>query len=266
MLRGVFLPANPNKLRRDAMLDYLAVIHGEENMAVVEPTTRVRAGFAKASNLPHGVGTLARMFLQFKQFPFAMFTSHMGRALSLEGKQKGAYLAALGVTSTLLGAYIVQVQNVVKGKDLQDMDPSSEGGRRFWVNAFFKGGSLGIYGDFAYGTQTSQGQSPVEVLLGPVGGYVSDAAQAVVASAHGDWEHAADKAIKLAKDITPTTHLFYLRAAWDHYVFDNLQEASNPGYLQRSQQRAKARYGTEWWWEPGTPAPQRLPEMATAPK
>lgn len=262
------LPAlgDPAKAKRDAKLALLAVIHGEEQMAVVEPGTRQRAAFAKVGQMPYGAGYFATAFLQFKQFPFAVLVNHMNRALSLPGKQRGAYLAGLAVTATMLGAYVVQAQNVLKGKDMQEMDPSTEAGRKFWANAFIKGGTLGIFGDFVYGTQTQNDQSPVEVLLGPIGGYLTQAAETMVASAHGEWEEASKHAIKLARDITPTTKLFYLRAAWDHYVFDQLQEASNPGYLARMQQRAYSRYGTQWWWEPGTAAPQRAPEMSESPE
>lgn len=247
--------------RRKAAGVLAAIIHSETRMAVIEPGVRERAIVAKAANLPFGVGYLASAFLQFKMFPIALATRHLGRALAQPGWQRGAYLAGLGVGMTMMGAVSIQAMQLFKGQDLRDMDDL-----RFWGSALLKGGSLGIYGDFLYATQNQYGKKPIETLAGPIGGMVGDAVEIGQLLATGEWDKALEQTIRLGKSVTPTTSLFYLRAAWDHYVFDQLQEAANPGYLARMQQRAYSRYGTQWWWEPGEPVPERAPEFAESPE
>lgn len=248
---------DPAKAKRDAVTALLGILHSESRMAVVEPGVRERAMIAKAQALPRGFGYLASAFLQFKSFPIALTMRHFSRAMSLPGKQIGPYLAGLTVGMTAMGAVALQAQTLLSGRDLRDMDD-----KRFWVTSFLKGGSLGIFGDFLYGTQTMQGKSFLETVAGPIGGMLSDATNIALHMGHGEWDKAADLAIRLGKQVTPTTSLWYLRSAWDHYVFDQLQEAANPGYLARMQQRAYSRYGTQWWWQPGTAAPQRAPEVS----
>lgn len=254
------LGLDPLKVKREAVSKLLGILHSESRMAVVEPGVRERATIAKLSSMPRGFGYLLSAFLQFKTFPIALSTRHLGRALSLPGKQMGAYLGGLVGGMTVMGAVALQANSLLTGRDLRDMND-----KKFLVAAWLKGGSLGIFGDFLYGTQNMQGKSALEILAGPIGGLLSDVTNIALHMGHGEYDKAADLAIRLGKQVTPTSSVWYLKAAWDHYVFDQLQEAANPGYLARMQQRAYSRYGTQWWWKPGEAVPDRAPEMSDAP-
>ena len=47
-------------------------------------------------------------------------------------------------------------------------------------------------------------------------------------------------------------------------VLHGVQENLSPGYLSRIRSKAKKDWGQDWWWEPGTPTPQRAPDIAGA--
>jgi hypothetical protein len=48
--------------------------------------------------------------------------------------------------------------------------------------------------------------------------------------------------------------LYYTKAAFDHLIFQRLQDYFSPGYSARSQQRAQTNFGSTPWWRPSTAA------------
>jgi hypothetical protein len=47
----------------------------------------------------------------------------------------------------------------------------------------------------------------------------------------------------------------------DHLLVHDLQEAANPGYLQRMENRAQNEFGQDYWWRPGEAMPERMPDQ-----
>lgn len=71
-------------------------------------------------------------------------------------------------------------------------------------------------------------------------------------------------AVSLLKGNTPGASLWYLKAALDHWVFQQMQESLSPGYLRKMKMKAEREFGDSYWWEPGTAAPQRAPDLSKA--
>jgi hypothetical protein len=72
------------------------------------------------------------------------------------------------------------------------------------------------------------------------------------------------KAIRFAKQNVPGLNLWYLQAAMDHILWNQIQEAASPGYLDRMQARLEAMKGTSWYWQPQESLPQRAPDVSVA--
>jgi hypothetical protein len=53
-----------------------------------------------------------------------------------------------------------------------------------------------------------------------------------------------------------------LQSAMDHILWNNVQEAASPGYLERMQARAEGMKGTTWYWQPGEHLPERAPDVS----
>lgn len=267
-LEGV--TGTPEQLRREAATRLLGIVLEETSMAVVEPGARERA--ALYANLQRGTwkGELARSVFLFKTMPIAMVLRHWERGMSgPDAWSRAGYVAALMVSTTVLGMAALQVDEMLKGRDPVNMNPfDGKGGARNWVRAMLKGGSLGIYGDFLFSEQTQHGQSPTAAMLGPVIGLGEEMLGLtqgnLVQLIQGKETHAGAELIKFAKGMTPLANLWYTKAAVDHLVFNQLQELASPGYLSRMRSRASREFGQSFYWDPADAAPERAPDLAAA--
>lgn len=264
------LDANPQQLRRDAATRLLGAVLEEQNMAVVEPGGRERAMLY--SNLQRGTwkGELTRSVFLFKTMPIAMLMRHWERGMSgPDAASKAGYVGALMVSTTVMGMVALQIDELLKGRDPVNMNPfDGKAGARNWVRAFLKGGSLGIYGDFLFSEQNQHGGGPVGSALGPVIGGIEEVFGLtqgnLVQAMQGKDTHAAAELLKFAKGMTPGANLWYLKAATNHLIFNQLQELVSPGYLARVKGRAQREFGTTEWWDSREMVPTRAPNLAAA--
>lgn len=262
---------------KDLGVRYLSMILAETERAV--PTQTARSRSIVTGNLQRGTvfGEIMNSGLQFKSFTFS-FTAAQWQAMKMElhqGAARGAgYAAALFIPLTLGGAMAVQINNVINGKDLQPMDPSTGHGFKFWLQSMFKGGGLGLLGDFLFDDVTRYGHSPVEQLSGPTLGLVSDALSLTVGNvqklATGKPTHFGREVVKKAGRNVPllSTHPF-TRAAYQRMVIDQLQYATDPEahkYFRDQQKKMKRETGQSYFWPPGATSPERPPQLSTATK
>lgn len=255
--------------KRDAMVKLLGAITSESHVAVIEPGWSERAmmyGGLQRGNLRD---ELTRSFWQFKAFPITQFERILQVGLSRPTTQgRAAFLTMVPVMQTLAGAMLIQVQQLLAGKDPQPMvDDDGVPSWKFWAAAFLKGGSLGLYGDFLFsqaGT-TRHGSGPLEAVAGPTIGAAADlatfVAQAPGQLARGEEPQVLSKALNIAKGFVPGSNLWFSKAAFDHMILQQAQEALNPGYLAGMRARTIREFGNDWWWRPGAFAPERPPDL-----
>jgi hypothetical protein len=256
-------PLVAQRVRQGAITKLLGAISSESRLAVVEPGFRERAQLY--ANLQRGTikGELMRAFWQFKAMPVAQFERIWDVAMSRPSfGGKIGVLSAVMAMQVLAGAMMTQTREVLAGKDPRPMD------WKFGLASFISGGSLGVYGDFIYNlTQTRQGTGPLELFAGPTVGPVLDAltstAKAVQDAQEGKETHLLAKYLTLGKGFVPGSNLWYTKAATDHLIFQRIQELLSPGYLASMRARTMKDFGQGWWWEPGSPVPQRPPDLST---
>lgn len=256
--------ANPQRARDAAATKLLGAILEETDVAVIEPgwRTKVLAGGGKVRG--DLGGEIYRSLFLFKSFPIAMLQKHMARGLS-QGTTggKAAYIATMIASTTLLGGLAVQINEMLNGRD-----PRNIVDKRFALQAFLKGGSLGIYGDFLFSEATQGGQGPVASAAGPIAGLLEEAIGLtqgnLVQAALGKKTNAGAEAIKFTRGLIPGQNLWYAKAALDHLIVQQMQELASPGYLARQQRRAQREFGQSYWWTPGQAAPDRAPDLTTA--
>lgn len=258
--------ADAHQLRRDALVKYLGALHSESVMAVIEPGWNQQALLTGGLQRGSVRDELMRSVLQFKGFAIATFGQMWDLAMSrADYRSRAAFLASFATAQTLAGALMIQTQEVLGGKDPRPMDDW-----RFWAAAFLKGGTLGLYGDFLMSSDatTRMGSGPLEVLAGPTigaaAGAVTAAVQAGNALKDGRETHLGAKLLGIGKGFIPAQNLWYTRAATDHLIFQQAQEALSPGYLATMRARTAREYGQGWWWAPGEPLPDRAPDLAEA--
>jgi hypothetical protein len=165
----------------------------------------------------------------------------------------------------MLGAFTLQLSQILQGKDPVNMDPTEDGGTRNWVRAFLKGGAFGLYGDFLFSGATRHETSPTAAFMGPIIGGAEEFFNLtqgnLVQMAQGQNTNAGAEAIRFAKSNLPLANLWYTKAALDHLVVHNLQELMSPGYLASMQSKMRRQFGETYWWKPGEVAPERGPDM-----
>jgi hypothetical protein len=265
----------------------LGFVIDEAQFAVINPDMATRA-IATGGGMQAGTlkGEAMRSFAQFKSFPIAMMTRHWRRIVEtpqgLEGAPRGfgahsaaggvanrtAVFAALGVTSMLLGAGVLQVKALLQGKDPYDATEE-----KFWMRAMAQGGGLGYFGDLIFKDPTEQRGNTVEQTIGTVLGPVAGSVAGLVGdlgvvnaweAAKGKDTHFGAEGVRWLNAQVPGQSLWWTRPAYEHWFLHSAQEMLNPGYLARMQQRAQKDWGQDYYWTPGEALPDRAPDFGAA--
>jgi hypothetical protein len=265
-------PEVADRTRRDAIVKLLGVINTETEFAVITPGWKERSAFY--GDLQRGTikGELVRSMLQFKSFPWAAFQRAMDAVANQDGPASKAVMTAFLIASTTLaGAMIIQVREMLAGKDPRPMLPEKGYDKfKFWGAAFLQGGALGIYGDFLSSVNQSRyGTGPLEVMAGPtIGPLLSlglvQPMNAAAKTIEGKETHLAAQTIAQLKGFVPGNNLWYTKAATEHLVWQRVMESLSPGYLSKIRERTMKEYGQDWWWRPGDTMPERGPNLEKA--
>lgn len=225
----------PDSLRQELSDKLRAYYIDRSEMAVIQPDARTTTMLKQGTRPGTVEGELMRSITQFKAFPVAFLQKVWGREIyGREGFDSSNImgLAHVILGSTAFGYGAMVAKDLLKGKKPRDpSDPNT------MLAAMSQGGGLGIYGDFLLGTNNRFGGSVLDTLAGPALGEVSRAVDIIQSIRDGDDPSA--KGLKLLQGNTPFINMFYLRAALDYAIMYRVQEAINPGYLRRMEQRTK---------------------------
>ncbi len=251
----------------------LGLIVSEGEMASLGPDLVTRAESTRGTQKGTMKGEFVRALYLFKSFPIAMMEKHWRRARFLRRHgtmvDQLAYAAGIGVATTVFGALSVQIQNLLNGKDAQDVYTW-----KFLLEALAKGGGLGFIGDWLANGLSDDARygamSGLANFAGPqIGTAVaaSDLVTATLGSAIYDRNTKPGvKALQLVRSHTPFLNMWYTSSVLDRAFMNELQDWMSPGYIEKLERRLFRGTGQEYWWAPDSLVPQRSPRMAEAPK
>lgn len=253
---------DPASLKRNAATMLLGHVLEEIGMGVMDTGARERAGMFLGTQAGTVAGELTRSALLFKSFAFSMMQKHWARAGTMPtALDKWNYASRLIVMGTVMGALAVQLRNLTGGKD-----PENVASPKFWGQAVLRGGGLGFYGDFLYSEATSYDTSLIPALMGPLATETEQAwnltGAAAFKAARGERTDEGAKLVRWARSSVPLLNMWYTQAAMDHVLWNDLQEAASPGYLDRMQTKANTTKGTTWYWDPHEGLPGRAPDVS----
>lgn len=246
----------------------------EEQMEIAVPTGSLYArSFVDpaAHDIPPGtlLYELAKSGLMFKSFAMT-FTVNQHRQIIAHGGYLSAggigYALDLAAGATALGAVSLQINEILMGRDPQDMTNPA-----FWGRAFAKGGAFGIVGDIATTGQSSWGGGFSSYFAGPIPQLAQDTWNLTLKNAvdflQGKETGFAKDLGKFGKRYTPMGQTVFVGPAIDKLLWDRLQIVLDPDSVdalaKASQTRANA-YGSGDTWTPGDLAPSRLPDLGNA--
>lgn len=246
--------ASVQNLRDDLASALRAMTIDRMHHAVIEPGARTRAFMQRGTQPGTVAGEFLRYIGQFKSFPVALIQMTLGREVYGRGYDTlGEYLRKgrgdmLGLASFIalsvgMGYAAMSIKDLLRGKNPRPIDD-----RRTWMAAFVQGGGLGIYGDFLFGQYSRTGGTLTASLAGPAFGVLDTVMDLKTRIQKGDDVAAA--AFKAALDNTPFMNIFYTRVALDYLILHQIQEALNPGFLRRAEQRAQRDNGQTYWLPP----------------
>lgn len=241
---------DPEGAKLRAMQSLLGAVIEEADLAVTTPGMRDQYWISGRFQRGTVTGELARSVMLFKSFPISFAAKHWARASAMDGRLGAAkYMASLMVSTTLLGALAYQAKQLSSGNNPDDMNTLT-----FWQQALLQGGGLGLYGDFLLADHTRYGSGAFESFLGPVLGEIDDVIKILqgvpVNAVDGKPQQTGGDVVKLIKGLMPFGNLWYTKAITNHLIFNQAQEWISPGYLERSEARAKQQFHTSYWWEP----------------
>ncbi|WP_313112562.1 hypothetical protein [Pseudescherichia sp.] len=230
------------------------------NIAMSEPGDRTQA-FMKMGTVPGTVaGEAIRFAGQYKSFTASFMQNVLGREVfgrgytpaglgeskttsmtnALMRNGNGAFIGAanLFVWATLFGYTSMQAKLLLKGQTPRPADAKT------FLAAAAQGGGLGILGDFMFGEVNRMGAGPVTSLMGPAASNADSIITLLQSTTRGD----ADLGdwYRTTLDNTPFLNVFWLRTAMNGLILNRIQDALDPGSLERYQRRVEREQGNEF--------------------
>ncbi|EMX9855223.1 hypothetical protein ACW9S2_005241 [Klebsiella michiganensis] len=230
------------------------------NIAMSEPGERTQA-FMKMGTIPGTVaGEAIRFAGQYKSFTASFMQNVLGREVfgrgytpaglgesktasltnALLSNGKGAFIGAanLFVWATLFGYVSMQTKLMLKGQTPRPADAKT------FMAAAAQGGGLGILGDFMFGEVNRMGAGPVTSLMGPAASNADSIITLLQQTTRGD--AALGDWYRTALDNTPFLNVFWLRTAMNGLILNRIQDALDPGSLERYQRRVEREQGNDF--------------------
>lgn len=257
-------------------------VETETRMAVPTATLWSRAKLIGENRPGTFSGELRRNWAQFRSF--SLTATHLwAEEMSLRGQARGmtplvgsvAYLAPMVFFLTVGGAINVQMRQVAMGNDPKPMDDP-----RFWMAALLQGGGMGVLADAVYASEARNGKSSQAAAFGPPGQAAADAYDVTIGNAvevgealrkGEDLGEAVEGAnigrdgVNVARSWTPGGNIWFLRAAYNRAVLDQLQRIVDPEAEEdfaRRRRRMERDAGQGQWWPHGEAAPERVPRIS----
>lgn len=215
---------------------------------VIEPGIATRADILRGTRPGTIEGEALRFIAQFKTWPAALVRMGLGREI-YGGQSRPAALAGvlhMALAGTVLGYGAMTLKDLAKGR--APRDPASP---KTWMAAMMQGGGLGILGDFLFGEYNRFGQNFSETLAGPVLGEGANAVYSIYNELK-EGRNPSAEAFRLLLNNTPFINLFYTRLALDYLFLWQVQEALNPGFLRRFEQRVRQQNNQTFWLSPSS--------------
>lgn len=256
---------DPQTLKREAATQLLAHTLEEAGMGAMDTGPRQRVAVNLGTQRGTYGGEIWRSMNLFRGFAFSMMMKHWARAADQPGFGKIKYAAPLLVYGTVIAAVGNQIRNLLAGKDPDKMSLTWEN-KAFWGKAMLRSGGLGFFGDFLQSETTDHDTTLAAALGGPAATTLED----VLSLTHGAFFQAKRgqqtdekaKLIRFAKGNIPLINMWYTQAAADHLLWNHMQEAASPGYLERMQAKAEANSNTSYYWRPNEGLPHAAPNLA----
>lgn len=254
----------PRMYREELAMKAMSMMERQMDQAVPVATLRARATLGGGTAKGTFVGEVVRGVAQFKSFPVTLWHQNLGRMWAIaDPKKRYAAIAGFVVSTTVMGAAILEAKQIAYGRDPRPMDDVN-----FWVAALLQGGGLGIVGDFLFSNINRYGSGFGATLAGPTAGLGTDTINLTLGNmlqlAQGEDTNFARELTDYVTRYTPGSSIWYLRLATERMLIDQIRLMTDPDArksFRRRAQRWDRDYNQRSWWEQGDFLPERGPDL-----
>jgi len=206
--------------------------------AVMEPDARLKSFMTQGLQR----GTLAREVLsttsQFLSFPTSfVFRQLRGKGWKAYDKTgfDGAGLISFMSSLIAMGYLVGATKDIVSGRTPKEVDNWNT-----WMSALAQSGFLGVYSDFLFNaTNMSSGNPATKFLGGSVGSMIGPLFRVPYQLLSGDPKGAGKTVANTVVGNVPGANTFFLKAAADYLIFNDLKEKIDPGFNSKMRRRIK---------------------------
>lgn len=252
--------------------DVLRMIAGEVQHAIPTPDLRTRSLINSTFQRGTWLGELGRSAFLFKAFPLTMMNLHGRRMLAQSGGKRWEYGLGLLALTTAGGALSIQLKELAKGRDPQDMTEP-----RFLGAAALQGGGLGIFGDLIGSSTNRFGGGLAGTLLGPSVQTATNFGNLTFGNAKRALDGDPETETSVKKDLVrfvepeiPGISLWYTRLAYERLLGDKIDQWADEDVADAYARagRYAEEQGTAYWAPPGSVSgggdPMRTPDWGNA--
>lgn len=219
-------------------------VYDRVTAGVIEPDIVTHAWLNRGTQVGTIPGEVFRSATQFKSFAVSIISRVVNPWLfNTTGAERIMGLGELFLTTTALGYLAMSCKDAVRGKEPMPLSPQSV------LRATLQGGALGLFGDILFGDANKA--SIVASLAGPVANMADDIYHVYSYARELDEDTGAE-ALKRFRNYIPGQNIFWVKTPLDYFLLYRIQEAANPGYLDRLERNLYNKTGQEYWLSPGT--------------
>jgi hypothetical protein len=210
-------------------------------------------------------GEMARVGTNLLSWPITFLWTQIGARFmepNISGGRKALQMANLFIGMTVMGAFATYIRDIAAGRDPQTIENID-----FWRRSAALGGGLGIMADWLFREHYGEWDL-LSKMIGPGFGIAAHALSIPIRGAQSavvdDDYNVGRDVVRLLRQATPFSTLWYARAAIDRLIFDQLQDMVDPNAREsfRSRRRNYARNKDQtFWWAPGETSPERAPDF-----
>lgn len=245
----------------------------ESRFAVPQTGVVERAGIIGNTRPGTFWGETTRTVGMLKSFPLTQLVNQHARIFNQINTAKGklAYTAALTSVSAATGAFALQLDTVVGGKDPRPVNTA------FLQDALIRAGTFGMFGDLAFGGVSKYGL--LDTLVGPMGsaaqaGLTAAGASITLASrlAQGDdleeatrESDAGRELLDFVDEVNPLGSLWFTQLAFERAIHDQIKRMVDPeaeNSFRTYEEFIEDKTDTQFFWAPGDFVPERGPEVS----
>ena len=182
--------------------------------------------------------------------------------MCIRDRAKAGYFADLIISSAIMGSLAFELRELTKGREPTSRDYIKNNPGEYFTRMLMTGGGLGIFGDFFLADHNRFGGSMTSTAMGPVAGLVENLYKLgpgqLMKAIRGDKLDPGNQIIRMLKQYTPGSSIWYLRLAFERLIADRVANLVDPD-VQRRRNRLINSYlrdtQQEYWWKPGDISP-----------